>query len=113
MRLYISGPMSRLPDNNFPAFNRAEILLNEAGYETENPAAKGEIPGWTWDDYLRYDIKKLMECDGIANLELPLGWISEGRELENNIGRALPSMKGKILSVDAWLKLASVQFAAV
>ncbi len=110
-RLYISGAMSRLPDNNFPAFDEAERLLREAGYDVENPATKGEIEGWTWDDYIRYDIIKLAECDGIANLPLPTpDWISEGRELENHIGRALKASM-TILTVEEWLARASLQLA--
>ena len=38
MRIYIAGPMSGLPDFNYPAFNQAEQRLLALGYEVENPA---------------------------------------------------------------------------
>lgn len=37
-RVYISGPMSGLPDLNFPAFNAAAQQLRELGLDAVNPA---------------------------------------------------------------------------
>ena len=39
MKLYISGPMSRVPEFNFPAFFRAEARLRAAGHDVINPAS--------------------------------------------------------------------------
>lgn len=87
MKLYISGPMTGIAQHNFPAFNMANSWLKQVGYETENPAAKGVIEEWTWEDYLKYDIHKLIECQGIATLN---GWSrSKGANLEVHIARAL------------------------
>lgn len=38
MRYYLSGPMTGLPDLNYPAFMKAATALREAGYEVYNPA---------------------------------------------------------------------------
>lgn len=38
MRLYISGPMTDMPNHNYLAFNEAAKQLREAGYEVLNPA---------------------------------------------------------------------------
>ena len=37
MRIYISGPMTGLPDYNFPAFEAAERRLTEQGHFAINP----------------------------------------------------------------------------
>lgn len=98
MRLYISGPMTGIEDYNFPAFNAAAADLTAAGYDVENPADKGLIEGWDWEDYLRYDIKQLMDCDGIAMLR---GWnSSRGARLERDVAEGL-GMPYRLLN--AWL----------
>jgi hypothetical protein len=40
--LYIAGPMTGIPDSNYPAFNQAEIELRAAGYDVLNPVASEE-----------------------------------------------------------------------
>ena len=80
MRVYISGQMTGLPGHNFPAFNECEKKLCNLGYDVENPADKGIIDGWTWADYMRYDLTKLMECDAICLLDG--WWRSAGANLE-------------------------------
>jgi len=35
---YISGPMTGLPEHNFPAFNAAAAYYRERGFEVINPA---------------------------------------------------------------------------
>lgn len=88
MRLYICGPMTGLPEFNFPAFNVAALRLNHAGYETTNPADNGAAePGLTWGDYMRRDIPQMLACDGIALL--PSWENSRGALLETHIAAAL------------------------
>lgn len=36
--LYISGPITGMPDLNFPAFHAAAAALRAAGYTVTNPA---------------------------------------------------------------------------
>lgn len=86
-RLYLAGPMTGLPDLNFPAFNAAAAALRERGYHVENPAEHGIVEGAEWGDYLRYDIGRLVTCEGIALLP---GWFdSKGARLEVNIAQEL------------------------
>lgn len=86
-RLYLAGPMTGLPDLNFPAFNAAAAALRERGYHVENPAEHGIVEGAEWGDYLRYDIGRLVTCEGIALLP---GWFqSKGARLEANIAKEL------------------------
>lgn len=86
-RLYLSGPMTGIPAFNFPAFNEAEALLIRAGFTVENPARKGIVDGWDWADYLKYDLVRMFDCQGVATLD---GWVeSRGAWLEVSTARTL------------------------
>lgn len=94
-RVYISGPMTGIAEHNFPAFNKAAYDLFVMGYDPVNPADKGEIDGWTWEDYLRHDIELLVKCDAIFMLP---GWeSSKGAKLERFIADQL---KMKVITLD-------------
>ena len=83
--IYISGPMTGLPDLNFPAFHAAAQKLRGQGLTVVNPAEKeGEgDPNKTWSDYLKADIRLLLDCDSIYMLP---GWQkSKGAKLEFHI----------------------------
>lgn len=96
--IYISGPMSGLPDHNFPAFNIAAVLLRRAGYEVLNPAELEVDERWGWEMYLRRDIVELMKCDSVALLR---NWeFSQGAALEVHIARQL---RMPCYPVEVWL----------
>lgn len=85
--LYISGPMTGYPDHNFPMFDWVEAALQHVGYRTLNPATKGIVPDWTWEDYLRHDLRQVLDADGVAVLD---GWeCSRGARLEVTTAQAL------------------------
>ncbi len=89
MRIYISGPMSGLPDFNYPAFHDASAQWRAAGYEVLSPAELdlAETTDLTWEDYLRRDLRMLLDCDAIALLD---GWEnSRGAALEYHVATAL------------------------
>jgi hypothetical protein len=86
MKPYIAGPMTGLPEYNYPAFMAAEEQLVAAGYEVENPA-QGLVDGWEWQNYMRRGITQLMRCDGIALL--PNWHKSKGAQIEYEIARSL------------------------
>ena len=78
MIIYIAGPMSGLPDNNYPAFNAEAARLRAQGYEVRNPAEGPEC--FSWSDYMRMSIRQLVTCDTIRLLH---GWEeSSGAMLE-------------------------------
>lgn len=95
MKLYVAGPMSGLPEYNYPAFHAAAARLRTAGYEVENPA---ENPAEdTWVDYMRASLRQVSVVDGVAVLD---GWqLSRGATLEVHIAHALHL---PVLPVAAW-----------
>lgn len=86
-RIYVAGPMTGLPDFNYPAFNAAALELRTQGWHVENPADHGVIEGAEWVDYLAYDLTRLGTCGAIYLLP---GWdLSKGAVLELHIAQVL------------------------
>lgn len=84
-KLYLSGPMTGLPEFNFPAFNEAAARLRTVGFSVFNPAENGTEK--SWEEFMRLDIKAVADSDLIAVLP---GWQkSRGAALEVHIARAL------------------------
>jgi hypothetical protein len=89
-RIYIAGPMTGIPDFNYPAFHAAAADLRAAGYYVQNPAENGgpeDHPGWVWDDWIREGVRQLLMCDAVALLP---GWHnSRGAAIERRLADAL------------------------
>lgn len=86
--LYLSGPMSGLPDLNKPLFNKVAKQLRRKGYMVINPAELDSREACsTWEACLQRDLRALTRCDAIATLP---GWKkSRGANLEIHVGKAL------------------------
>jgi hypothetical protein len=72
MKIYLAGPMTGLKDFNHPAFHHLAEQWRDRGYTVFNPAET--FDGDTTRpraDYLREEIKSLLQADGIA---LMPGW---------------------------------------
>jgi len=87
MKIYIAGPMTGLPDLNFPAFHAAAKTLRSCGQEVVNPAELNLDPAASWSDCMRIDIRELVGCDGIYLL--PNWTMSRGARLEFHIASQL------------------------
>lgn len=72
-RAYLSGPMSGLPDMNYPAFNAEASRLRDLGLHVENPAENPEQS--SWEDYMKAAIIQMLSCEIVVMLP---GW-SESR----------------------------------
>lgn len=81
-KYYLAGPMTGIPDRNFPAFHAAAARLRELGLEIISPAeleweqglpVEGDLPeGSTYGDVLGRDVKIVI--DDVVGLILLPGW---------------------------------------
>lgn len=82
-RIYIAGPMTGLPDFNYPAFNAEAARLRALGFHVENPAENPAPPCGSWAGYMRLAIAQLVTCDAICLLP---GWsASRGASIEHDL----------------------------
>lgn len=76
MRLYVSGPMRGLPNNNFDAFHAASKQLRLWGHDVLSPAdsfkdENGNTIKLPRSEYLKHDIQLILICDGVVVID---GW---------------------------------------
>lgn len=84
-RLYLAGPMTGLPDFNYPAFNAEAARLRAIGFHVENPAENPVQD--SWQAYMRNAVRQMMLCDAVALLP---GWkLSRGALIENGLAVSL------------------------
>lgn len=101
MKIYIAGPMTGLPNWNFPAFFEAEAQIVALGHEAVNPAhndgatvqealesaGSPEAPNNPWRWYMRRDLPHVLEVDALCVLP---GWQkSKGASLEVHVAKAI------------------------
>lgn len=101
-RIYLAGPMSGLPQFNFPAFYAAAKRLREIGFDVVSPAelddeitakaalasaeGKPQDQSLTWGDFLARDVK-LIADGGINGIVFLPNWFkSRGARLEATVG---------------------------
>ena len=88
LKIYICGPMTGLPDLNFPAFDEARDKLVAEGHWVYSPAdlERNRTPR-SYQDNLKDDLKYLVKCDSIYLLK---GWEkSNGARLEKFVAQKL------------------------
>ena len=93
-RIYLAGPMTGLPNLNFPAFHAEAARLRTLGYDVISPA---ELPHAAnnlvfetpeeyfahWQKCMRLDLLEMLTCDSVAMLD---GWTaSRGASLEHRV----------------------------
>ena len=82
-RIYIAGPMSGLPDLNYPAFHAKAAELRALGHHVENPAENKPPHCKSWLGYMRLAVAQLVTCDAVVLLP---GWEkSRGARIERQL----------------------------
>ena len=86
MKIYLSGPISGYDiDERKAVFSNAAEKLTSKGYEVFNPIES--IVPKSYSEYIRYDLKQLLDCDAIYLLN---GWRdSEGCRIESQVAKAI------------------------
>lgn len=84
-RIYLAGPMTGLPEYNYPAFHAEAARLRGLGFHVENPAENQAPECGTWEGYMRNSVRQMLTCDAVAFLP---GWAeSRGALLERYIAQ--------------------------
>jgi hypothetical protein len=87
VKLYVSGPMTGYADFNYPAFHEAAAFWRSQGHEVVSPAELNVDTDGAWEQYLRNDLRALLDCDAITLLP---GWEdSRGANLELHVAKTL------------------------
>ena len=98
MRLYISGPITG--NENFKEdFATARTKLENAGYDVCDPTTFDFPTDILWADAMKYDIREMLQCDGVALL--PSWEISKGACIEVKLAKDLRIITRPL---SAWLK---------
>ena len=83
IRCYIAGPMTGLPQFNFPAFHTAAAQLRARGLDVENPAENPAPPCGSWLAYMRMAVCQVAKSDALVLL--PSWENSRGARVEFNL----------------------------
>lgn len=85
MKIYLSGPMTGLPELNYPEFHKWADKIRAEGDEVYNPADNPQNE--TYTNCMRMCLPELFSCDKIAVLE---GWHeSYGSTLEVALAKTI------------------------
>lgn len=98
--LYVAGPMTGYPANNYPAFNEATHELRKVGFEVVNPAEFGANSPASYVELLKRDLHALLECDGVAVIDK--WWESVGARNEVQVAGLL---KMPVRSIAEWIQI--------
>jgi len=89
-KLYLSGPITGMPNLNIDEFQKYEDKFKSLNFEVINPHklhTEEETKTFEWHNFMRRDIGAMTECDFIVVLK---GWEkSKGANLEVYIARNL------------------------
>jgi len=87
-RVYLAGPMTGLPELNFPAFRAEAERLRATGWDVVSPVEINHgLEHEGWNACMRRDVAALVTCDAIRLLD---GWPkSRGARIELQLAKDL------------------------
>jgi len=92
-KVYVSGPMTGLPEHNGPAFQKAATTLRELDYSVCNPQETDIILGpLLHEEYLRFDFERVLEADFVVALN---GW-------EGSLGATSEILVAMRIGIPVW-----------
>ncbi|WP_258111944.1 DUF4406 domain-containing protein [Alicyclobacillus sp. SP_1] len=113
LRLYLSGPMTGYPDDNYPAFAEAARSLRDQGYDVVSPAEDVPNREASWEHLMRHALRKML--NGTQGVVVLPGWkSSRGANVEVAVAKwlGLPILEWDSLrpvSVEARVKVREVE----
>lgn len=113
LRLYLSGPMTGYPDDNYPAFAEAARSLRDQGFDVVSPAEDVPNREASWEHLMRHALRKMLS--GTQGIVVLPGWkSSRGANVEVAVAKwlGLPILEWDSLrpvSVEARVKVREVE----
>jgi hypothetical protein len=126
---YLAGPMSNVPQFNFPAFDFAANRLRGYGYKIVSPAELDDPEvrrrtmasldgkptdkgGESWGDFLSRDVKLI--ADKVGGIIVMPGWVrSRGAKLEVFVGLLTDKKFGIWNALKATVQPAHLQYMRI
>ena len=105
--IYVAGPMSGFPENNYPEFHRVSSILRNKGFNVVSPAEYGAGEGGSrvsYSDLLKEDLRKMLECDAVCTLD---GWEHSTGARNEVMVAGVCGMPVK--SIGGWLMIAATR----
>jgi hypothetical protein len=99
MRIYIAGPMTGHPNNNYPAFHAAADKLRAKGHDVKNPAENSPPVPETWENWMKLALAQMVTCDAVCLL--PDWHTSRGAKIEYRLACDLGM---DAFALHAWLE---------
>lgn len=82
-KIYISGKITDIEKEAPALFKQAECALREKGYDTVNPITLNHDHDKSWQNFMREDVKAMLDCDSIYMMS---NWVnSKGAKIEREI----------------------------
>jgi hypothetical protein len=102
MKLYISGPITGVPDYK-EKFSQAAGYLGHLGDEVEiiDPSTFAGEDGWNWADWMLIDLRALRGADALVSL--PGSMASRGARVEAEFARGMGIPVLDLCDVRAWI----------